>query len=140
MVSERKTADHYHDRQTSGREATRDATLNYETGQIHWTEDEQYNSETFLAFLQQILSAYPSGKITMVLDNARIHHARLLQPFLEENRDRLVLVFLPAYSPQFNLVEALWKWLKADVINNVFYSTVAEICLRLEDGCLSGIL
>lgn len=88
----------------------------------------------------QILSAYPSGKITMVLDNARIHHARLLQPFLEENRDRLDLVFLPAYSPQFNLVEALWKWLKEDVIKNVFYSTVAEICLRLENGCLSGIL
>lgn len=86
----------------------------------------------------------------------------MLQPFLEENRDRLDLLFLPAYSPQFNLVEALWKWLKADFINNVFYSTVAEIrrnvrgflerisretqaiidrlCLRLEDGCLSGIL
>lgn len=29
-----------------------------------------------------------SGKITMVLDNARIHHACLLQPILEENRDR----------------------------------------------------
>jgi transposase len=138
------------------------ATLNYETGQIHWTEDEQYNAETFLAFLQQILSAYPSGKITMVLDNARIHHARLLQPFLEENRDRLDLVFLPPYSPQFNLVEGLWKWLKSDVINNVFYSTVAEIrrnvigflerisrepqaiidrlCLRLEDDCLPDVL
>jgi transposase len=138
------------------------ATLNYGTGQIHWTEDEQYNAETFLAFLQQILWAYPSGKIVMVLDNARIHHARLLQPFLEENRERLELVFLPPYSPQLNLVEGLWKWLKADVINNVFYSTVAEIrrnvtgflerisrepqaiidrlCLRLEDDCLPDIL
>lgn len=138
------------------------ATLNYETGQIHWTEDEHYNAETFLAFLQQILSAYPSGKVVMVLDNARIHHARLLQPFLDGNRDRLELVFLPPYSPQLNLVEGLWKWLKADVINNVFYSTVAEIrrnvtgflqriarepqaivdrlCLRLEDDHLPDFL
>ncbi|MBJ6360047.1 hypothetical protein JFN88_01765 [Paenibacillus sp. MAHUQ-46] len=45
------------------------ATLNYETKQIHWTEDEQYNPKTFLVFLQQIFSAYPNGgKIVMVLD------------------------------------------------------------------------
>lgn len=138
------------------------ATLNYETGQIEWTEDEQYNAETFLAFLQQILSAHPSGKIVIVLDNARIHHARLLQPFLEANQERLELVFLPPYSPQLNLVEGLWKWLKADVINNVFYSSVAEIrrnvtefleriarhpqaiidrlCLRLEGDCFPEFL
>lgn len=98
----------------------------------------------------------------MVLDNAHIHHACLLQPFLDENRDRLELVFLPPYSPQLNLVEGPWKWLKADVINNVFYSTVAEIrrnvtgfleriarepqviidrlCLRLKDDYLSEFL
>ena len=70
--------------------------------------------------------AYPSGTITMILDNARIHHAKLLEPFLEENK-RLTLVFLPPYSPQLNIVEGLWKWLKADVVNNVFYHTVAEI-------------
>lgn len=63
----------------------------------------------------------------MVLDNARIHHAKLLQPFLEDHRERLELVFLPPYSPQLNLVEGLWKWLKSDVINNVFFPTVSEI-------------
>ncbi|SCW77612.1 DDE superfamily endonuclease, partial [Paenibacillus tianmuensis] len=69
----------------------------------------------------------PKGKIVIVLDNARIHHAKLLQPFLEEMKGRLELVFLPPYSPKLNLVEGLWKWLKSDVINNVFYHTVAEI-------------
>ncbi|NNV01052.1 hypothetical protein ETC02_18125, partial [Geobacillus sp. DSP4a] len=41
--------------------------------------------------------------------------------------DRLELVFLPPYSPQLNLIEGLWKWLKSDVIYNVFYSSVQEI-------------
>lgn len=63
----------------------------------------------------------------MVLDLARIHHAKLLAPFLNEMKDRLELVFLPSYSPELNAVEGLWKWLKSDVINNVFYHTVAEI-------------
>jgi transposase len=103
------------------------ATLDYETGQIVWQEDEQYTAETFLCFLQKVVSVYPEGKIVMILDNARIHHAKLLQPFLEEMNGRLELVFLPPYSPQLNLVEGLWKWLKSDAINNVFYHTVSEI-------------
>ncbi|WP_093471113.1 transposase [Paenibacillus popilliae] len=44
--------------------------------------------------------------IVMILDNARIHHAKLLQPFLEENT-RLHFVFLPTYSPRLNIVEGL---------------------------------
>ncbi|MFC7559597.1 IS630 family transposase [Paenibacillus farraposensis] len=106
------------------------ATVDYRTGRIVWQEDE-HTAETFLTFLQKVLSAYPAGSIVIVLDNARIHHAKLLQPFLEEQKGRLELVFLPPYSPQLNIVEGLWKWLKSSVINNVFYSTVTEIRLRV---------
>jgi len=107
------------------------ATVDYETGRIVWQEDEHYTAETFLAFLHKVLKAYPTGKVVLVLDNARIHHAKLLRPFLEEQKNRLELVYLPPYSPQLNIVEGLWKWLKSHVINNVFYSTVTEIRLRV---------
>ncbi|MBE2941422.1 transposase, partial [Anoxybacillus flavithermus] len=70
--------------------------------------------------------------IVMILDNARIHHAKLIQPFLKEHEDRLELVFLPPYSPQLNLIEGLWKWLKSDVIYNVFYSGVQEISKNVQ--------
>jgi transposase len=102
------------------------STVDYCSGNIVWHEDEEYTAETFLKFLNKVLEIYPTGTITMVLDNARIHHANLLEPFLNEN-NRLTFVFLPPYSPQLNIVEGLWKWLKGDVINNVFYHTVAEI-------------
>jgi transposase len=103
------------------------AVLNYATGHILCKEEEQYNAETFLSFLHMVVEAYPQGKIVMVLDNARIHHAKLLQPFLNDHQNRLELVFLPPYSPELNLVEGLWKWLKSDVINNVFFHSVIEI-------------
>lgn len=103
------------------------STVDYGTGQIVWQEDEEYTAEKFLAFLKRIMEAYPIGKIAMVLDNARAHHAKLLEPFLKEQQGRLTFVFLPPYSPKLNVVEGLWKWLKSDVINNVFYHTVAEI-------------
>ncbi|AQQ55519.1 IS630 family transposase (plasmid) [Planococcus lenghuensis] len=106
-------------------------TLDYETGEIICTEEERYDAGTFLRFLEKLLTAYPTGKLVMILDNARIHHAKLIQPFLEENRDRLELVFLPPYSPQLNLMEGVWKWLKEAVIHNVFFGTVQKITLAV---------
>lgn len=75
-------------------------TLNYETGEVFCIEAETYDAVVFLEFLKKVQAHYPIGKIVMILDNARIHHAKLIQPFLEENRDRLELVFLRPYSPQ----------------------------------------
>lgn len=63
----------------------------------------------------------------MVLDNARIHHEKLIQPFLETYQDSFEFLFLPPYSPDLNLIEGLWKWMKATVIHNVFYSNVGKI-------------
>ncbi|NHW37570.1 transposase [Paenibacillus aceris] len=45
----------------------------------------------------------------------------MLEDFLNEQKERLELVLLPPYSPELNLVECLWKCLKADVIYNIFY-------------------
>ena len=55
----------------------------------------------------------------MILDNVRIHHAKLLKPFLDENKDRLEFMFFPAYSPEFNLIEGVMRWLKSSIISLV---------------------
>lgn len=108
-------------------------TLNYATGDILCVEEERYDAEAFRRFLSMVLDVYPTGKIVMVLDNARIHHAKLLQPFLEVNSHRLELVFLPPYSPEFNLMEGVWKWLKETVIHNVFFGSVQKIILAVRE-------
>nr|WP_156889944.1 IS630 family transposase [Planococcus lenghuensis] len=101
--------------------------LDYETGAVFCLQDQLFNGETFLCFLKQVLVQYPAGKIVMVLDNARIHHAKLIQPFLAEQQERLELLFLPPYSPDLNPIEGLWKWLKMSVVYNVFYSSIQAI-------------
>ena len=106
--------------------------LDYASGEILCSEKEHYDATSFLEFLVFVLEYYPVGKIVMILDNARIHHAKLIQPFLEENKGRLELVFLPPYSPNLNLIEGLWKWLKETVINNVFFSSVQKINLAVQ--------
>jgi transposase len=101
--------------------------LNYETGYIHCMEQKKYDAQVFIEFLKEVLAIYPKGKIVMILDNARIHHAKLLEPLLQKQKNRLQLVFLPPYSPKLNLIEGLWKWLKSDIINNAYYSTASKI-------------
>lgn len=101
-------------------------TLDYESGRVYVEEHKTYNAEVFLFFLKNVLVQYPVGKIVMILDNAKIHHAKLLQHFLQENQ-RLELVFLPPYSPNLNKIEELWGWLKDSVVNNAFFQNREEI-------------
>lgn len=103
------------------------ATVDYESGDLYWEEHEKYDAQVFLVFLKNIIAKYPKGKTVMILDNARIHHAKLIQPFLKKHAKQLELVFLPPYSPQLNIVEGLWGWMKKTVIYNVFFSSVEEI-------------
>ena len=101
--------------------------LNYETGHVYVEEHKKYDAEVFLQFLKNVLSQYPNGKTVIILDNARIHHAKLLKEFLDKNKDCLELVYLPPYSPNLNKIEELWGWLKDSVINNVFFHSREEI-------------
>lgn len=107
--------------------------LDYETGKVFCTEEKKYDAYAFLNFLKKVVDHYPTGKIVMILDNSRIHHAKFIQPFLEENSERFTLKYLPSYSPKLNLIEGLWGWLKADTINNVFYPTVQKIKIAIRD-------
>lgn len=106
------------------------AALDYESGQVIHREEDVYDAKAFQQFLEQILAVYPTGKLVMVLDNGRIHKAAAIRSFLSQH-SRLQLVFLPKYSPEMNPVEGLWKWLKSDVIHNVFFDKTYKIRLAV---------
>lgn len=58
-------------------------TLNYETGEIFCVEEEKYDAEVFHRFLEKVIAHYPHGKIVVILDNAQIHHAKLISAVLK---------------------------------------------------------
>lgn len=107
-------------------------TLDYESGEILCRHATQYDAKEFLAFLQEIVDHYPKQRLVLILDNARIHHAKLIQPFLEDHRKTLTLLFLPPYSPKLNPIEGLWGWLKSSVIHNVFFKSVKAIIAAVD--------
>lgn len=103
--------------------------LNYETGEILCREKETYDDFTFQEFLLYVLNHYQEEIIVIILDYARIRHAKLLTPFLEQYQNRIELVLFPPYSPELNLMEGVWKCLKETVIYNFFFSYVKKIIL-----------
>nr|WP_178389782.1 transposase [Bacillus cereus] len=80
---------------TYGRHAnvTLFGAVNMANGHLHCMEAIACHAITFQDFLQYIVKENPQKYIIMVLDNARIHHAKLLKPFLRKNSQRLALIF-----------------------------------------------
>ena len=77
--------------------------------------DETINAITTVVLLEQIADAYPAAKkITVILDNARYYRSKVVAEYLRHSR--IELVFLPPYSPNLNLIELFWKFLKKQVL------------------------
>ena len=58
----------------------------------------------------------------MFLDNARYHHARTLQSWLNAPERRVKLHFLPAYAPHLNPIERLWGVMHKTVTHNQYHA------------------
>ena len=85
-------------------------------------EDEPINAQSTIELLKQIEDAYPTApNIYIIADNARYYRAQMVGEFLKKSR--IQFKFLPPYSPNLNLIERLWKFLKKKVINNCYYES-----------------
>lgn len=83
-------------------------------------EDPTLNAESTIRFFQKIEKAYPSQqKIHVFCDNAPYYRNKSVKEYLKTSK--IVLHFLPPYSPNLNPIERLWKWMKERVIYNTYY-------------------
>jgi len=105
----------------NGRKRTNiNGAINLVTKEVFYLEDDRINSQTMIGLLRIILENQKEGKIHIVLDNAKYYHSIVVKEFLEEH-PRIVLKFLPPYSPNLNIIERLWLILKKKVVYNKFY-------------------
>ena len=101
--------------------------LDIRTGAWHYLTRSTKRSTDFIALLEQICLAYPTGLLILMVDNATIHTSKAVQTWLK-NQPRVHLVFLPKYSAaDFNPVEKVWWLLKGVISANWLYKNVAEI-------------
>lgn len=93
-------------------------SLVYPSGEGLYTIHQLKRHQEVMAHLQLLLDTEPDTFWFVILDNASAHTTPALDQFLQDNRHRLELVFLPTYSPNLNLIEKLWKMMRAQVTNN----------------------
>jgi len=110
----------------SGRERVNlNAALNAHCpSQVLLDETECVNAQSTQRLYEQLLAAHPQGPSHVICDNARYYKNQALDAWLADKR--LVQVFLPPYSPNLNLIERLWKFLRQKIINTAFYRTKGQ--------------
>ena len=114
--------------QTSGRERINiHGAINLESGQIRMIEVETVDAASTIRLLEAIEALYPLlALIHVFLDNARYHHAKLVQEWLARPGCRIKLHFIPSYCPHLNPIERLWGVMHRNVTHNKCYATCAE--------------
>lgn len=100
--------------------------MNPISGQIVISFAEKGNSATFKKHLKKVIKSLQYEKLIIVLDNVKYHHAKKLKPFLEQNRERLELMFLPPYSPDLNPIERVWWFMRKKITHNRYLHTLKE--------------
>jgi transposase len=102
--------------------------VNLRFGQLVMQFSENFNATTFETFLRKIIRHRRKGnRLIIVLDNARYHHAKLLIPFLYKYRRLLKLSFLPAYSPELNPIERVWKLSRKLCTHNQYFPELQDL-------------
>ena len=86
---------------------------------------ESVNAKSTQELYEEALSKHPEAScIYIISDNARYYHNKELKEWVKGTK--IKQIFLPPYSPNLNLIERLWKFLRKKVINTGFYRTKEE--------------
>jgi len=88
------------------------------------TEEKYLNSDSVCKGLEKLRKEYPDEFIYVILDNAAYQKCKKVKHCAESFN--INLVFLPPYSPNLNLIERLWKFLRKKIMANKYYCTFSE--------------
>ena len=87
--------------------------------------DERVNAQSTIALLKKLIRKHRKAKtIYVICDNARYYRSRLVRAFISGTK--IVLIFLPPYCPNLNLIERLWKYFRKAVLYNEYYEKFSD--------------
>lgn len=98
------------------------------------TNDTYINAESVCTLLTNMRAAITDDlPITIVLDNARYQHCRRVLDYAATLP--IELLFLPPYSPNLNLIERLWRFVRKTTLSTAYFNTFAAFKAAIQD-CL----
>ena len=94
------------------------------------------NSSSVIELLSKLALLHPDRPIKVILDNAAYQRCYWVRSFAM--LAGIELVFLPSYSPNLNLIERYWKFLKKKCLYNHFYNDFESFCAAIDDCLANG--
>ena len=108
--------------------------LNAVTQEVTRVCNEGYvTAETVCTLLRSLAASGLQVPITVVLDNARYQRCELVQSLARQLG--IHLLFLPSYSPNLNLIERLWRFVRKQSLNSTWFDSFEEFKGAIDD-CL----
>ena len=96
--------------------------MNARTQKLTWVTGERKTSRLFMDLIVKLCREYRGARVIhLIVDNRKIHDSRQTRALLEQLGGRVQLPFLPAYSPEDNPIERVWKDLHDNVTRNHRY-------------------
>jgi transposase len=103
---------------------------------IRVTNFDYIDAESVCALLRVVAGASVGLPITLVLDNARYQKCALVQGLATSLG--IELLYLPGYSPNLNLIERLWKFVRKESLNSTYYEAFEQFTTAI-DECLDNL-
>lgn len=95
-------------------------------GRFEFAFADVFNGYTFLEFLKRLVRRY-RRTVFLIIDNAPCHNLDAEgRAWLAANQHRIELHRLPAYSPELNAIEGVWKVTRKRTTHNRYFETPAE--------------
>lgn len=119
--------------QSSGRDRLNiHGAIDLETGKTKMIEVLTVNAMSTIALLMAIEILYPFKRwIHVFLDNAKYHHAEMVQEWLKRPGCRIKLHFIPTYCPHLDPIERLWGVMHKNITHNKCYATFKDFADEL---------
>lgn len=104
------------------------------TKQVHtWTNESYINSNSIADFFHQLRIYYYDMKpIYIILDNARYQKCQFVKYIAWQFN--IQLIYLPPYSPNLNLIERLWKWVKKQTLYATYYEDFSQFKKAIDNS------
>jgi len=106
--------------------------IDYFTGRLFYKgHTGRFTSASYQAFLSEVL-AQTECHLVLIQDGARYHTSAAMADFFDQHQDRLTVYQLPAYSPDFNPIEYLWRKVKKQATHLRYFPTFDALTQKVE--------
>jgi len=100
--------------------------VNYHTGDTVVMTQKRKRREQIVELLEKLVEKHPKEKVYVAWDNADTHSGGKVEEVVRAAAGRLILLYLPTYSPWPNPIEMLWRHFRREVTHCELFTSVEE--------------